>query len=419
MNSTDTGVDPGVGIAIGGGVTLAKGFRAAGEHLGIRKNRKKRDVALIVSDVRAAAACCYTSNLVKGAPLLITRENIVDGYAQAMICNSGNANTCNANGIEIARGMCDLTAQYTGVKAQDVIVASTGVIGQPMTLLPFESGISRLAGSLTADPQGSLLAAEAIMTTDTVVKEASTSFLMGGVPCVLGGIAKGSGMINPNMATMLCFLTTDTAIAPPLLQQALSAVVPDTFNMLSIDGDTSTNDMVSILANGLAGNPILDNPNSDDYKVFVAALGTVCQDLCRLMARDGEGATKLITCQVTGAADRETARAGAKSVIRSTLVKAAIFGADANWGRVLCALGNSGAAVDIAKIDVDFASIAGTVAVCRQGTGIPFEESYARSILSEENIDINICLNCGIVSAMAWGCDLTYDYVRINGDYRT
>jgi len=403
----------------GSGVTLAKGFRAAGEHLGIRKNQKKRDVALIVSDVRAAAACCYTSNLVKGAPLLITRENIADGYAQAMICNSGNANTCNANGIEIAKGMCDLAARYTGVKAQDVIVASTGVIGQPMTLLPFESGMERLACSLTADPQGSRMAAEAIMTTDTIVKEASASFTMGGRPCVLGGIAKGSGMINPNMATMLCFLTTDAAISPSLLQQSLSEVVLDTFNMLSIDGDTSTNDMVSILANGAAGNLIADNSNSEDYGVFMAGLRAVCESLCRLMARDGEGATKRITCHVDGAADKETARAGAKSVIRSTLVKAAIFGEDANWGRVLCALGNSGAAIDIGKIDVDFASTAGTVAVCRQGAGIPFEESFARAILSEEYIDINICLHSGALSATAWGCDLTYDYVRINGDYRT
>ena len=418
MNTIGTGVGP-KGEASGGGVTLAKGFRAAGEHLGIRKNREKRDVALIVSDVRAAAACCYTSNLVQGAPLLVTRENIADGYAQAVICNSGNANTCNANGIEIARGMCDLAARHIGVKAQDVIVASTGVIGQPMTLLPFESGMDRLAGSLTADRQGSRLAAEAIMTTDTVAKEASVSFLLGGRPCVLGGIAKGSGMINPNMATLLCFLTTDAAIAPPLLQQSLSAVVSDTFNMLSVDGDTSTNDMVSILANGAAGNPMVDNPDTEDYGVFMAGLWAVCEELCRLMARDGEGATKLITCRVTGAADRETARAGAKSVIRSTLVKAAIFGEDANWGRVLCALGNSGAAIDVAKIDVDFTGPAGTVAVCRRGVGVPFEERFAKTILSEENIDINICLGSGAESATAWGCDLTYDYVRINGDYRT
>ncbi|MCL1854635.1 MAG: bifunctional glutamate N-acetyltransferase/amino-acid acetyltransferase ArgJ [Clostridia bacterium] len=418
MSATGTGAGSS-GEASGGGVTLAKGFRAAGEHLGIRKNREKRDTALIVSDVRAAAACCYTSNMVQGAPLLVTRENTADGYAQALICNSGNANTCNANGVEIARGMCGLAARYTGVKAQDVIVASTGVIGQPMSLLPFENGMGRLAGSLSADPLGSRLAAEAIMTTDTVPKEASASFFLGGKPCVLGGIAKGSGMINPNMATMLCFLTTDAAITSALLQQSLSTVVPDTFNMLSIDGDTSTNDMVSILANGMAGNPVVNNPDSEDYKTFTDGLRTVCERLCRLMARDGEGATKLITCRITGAADRETARAGAKSVIRSTLVKAALFGADANWGRVLCALGNSGAAIDVAKIDVDFASGLGTVAVCRQGAGVPFEEGFAKTVLSEENIDINVCLGSGCLSAVAWGCDLTYDYVRINGDYRT
>ncbi len=404
---------------IPGGVTAAQGFRAAGEYLGIRKNRAKKDVALIVSDRRAAAAACYTQNLVQGAPLIVTRQNLADGYAQAVICNSGNANTCNANGIEIAQGMCDLVQQHLGIPSQDVIVASTGVIGQVMSLAPFESGMEKLAAGLAATPQGGLAAAQAIMTTDTVEKEVAVSFTLGGSRCVLGGMAKGSGMICPNMATMLCFLTTDGAIAPALLQQALCAVVGDSFNMLSVDGDTSTNDMVSVIANGAAGNDLVTDAGSADYARFLAALQAVCENLCRRMAKDGEGATKLLTCHVSGAADKATAKVCAKSVVQSSLVKAALFGADANWGRVLCALGYCGAALTVDAIDVDFASKAGSLAVCRSGAGIPFSEEEGKRILREDEIDINVQLHSGDFSATAWGCDLTYDYVKINGDYRT
>ena len=397
---------------IEGGITAAKGYKAAGEHLGIRKNPGKRDVALVVSEVPASAACCYTQNLVKGAPLLVTKKHVANGTAQAIICNSGNANTCNDNGIEIADGMSALVEQYTGVKAEDVVVASTGVIGQPMTLQPFEEGFPLLIEAL--HKTGNRHAAKAIMTTDTVPKEAAVQFTMGGKLCTLGGMCKGSGMIHPNMATMLCFLTSDAAIAPGALQQALSAVVKNTFNMLSIDGDTSTNDMISVLANGMAGNEI-----SCDTAPFQAALQAVCETLCRMIAKDGEGATKLITCTVTGAKDEQSAKAAAKSVVCSSLVKSAFFGADANWGRVLCAIGYSGADVDVEKVDIQFRSKAGLLEVCRLGRSIPFDEAIASDILREDEIDILVQCMDGRAKATAWGCDLTYDYVRINGDYRT
>ena len=403
---------------IQGGVTAAKGFSASGEHLGIRKNRTKRDVALIVSKTPASAACCYTQNLVQGAPIAVTRENVKNGYAQAVICNSGNANTCNANGIEIAEGMCELVAQYTEVAAGDVIVASTGVIGQPLSLEPFAQGMETLCKNLRADAEGGYAAAEAIMTTDLVAKEVAASFVLDGKEIKLGGMAKGSGMICPNMATMLCFLTTDAAIAPELLQKVLSAVVQGTFNMLSVDGDTSTNDMVSILANGEAQNNMI-SCEGDAFDAFQAALQAVCEKLCRMMAKDGEGATKLVTCYVRGAATTEVARIVAKSVIKSSLLKAALFGEDANWGRVLCAIGYSGAALDVAKIAVAFKSANGEIAVCEKGAGIPFSEELAKTVLSADEIDINIHLHDGENEATAWGCDLTYDYVKINGDYRT
>ncbi|HNW85550.1 MAG TPA: bifunctional glutamate N-acetyltransferase/amino-acid acetyltransferase ArgJ [Candidatus Limiplasma sp.] len=401
---------------IEGGAVAAKGFQASGEHLGIRKNRAKRDTALIVSDVPCAVACCYTRNLVQGAPIAVTKANVANGHAQAIICNSGNANTCNANGEEIARGMCELVEKHTGVPAGDVVVASTGVIGQEMTLDPFTAGMAKLAAALR--PNGGLDAAEAIMTTDTVAKEVAVEFPLNGKTCRVGGISKGSGMIHPNMATMLCFLTTDTAITPACLQSALDGVVKDTFNMLSIDGDTSTNDMVTVLANGLAGNGEITGPGAD-YETFRAALLKVCARLCRMMAKDGEGATKLLTCTVTGAKDAPTAKLVAKSVICSTLLKAAIFGSDANWGRVLCAIGYSGADVDVAKIDVQFVSRAGIIPVCTAGSGVQFDEGAAKKVLSEDEIDVAVQLNSGKESAIAWGCDLTYDYVKINGDYRT
>ena len=404
---------------IAGGATAAQGFSATGEHMGIRRNRTRRDVALIVSEVPANAACVYTQNLVKGAPILVTQRHVENGIAQAVICNSGNANTCNANGVEIAEGMCALVEKYIGVKAEDVIVASTGVIGQPMTLEPFEKNFGKLADSLEDTPAGGTRAAEAIMTTDTVSKEVAVRFPLGGKMCKLGGISKGSGMIAPNMATMLCFLTTDAAISSVALKRALTTVTADTFNMLSIDGDTSTNDMVSILANGMAGNTPIESCMGADYEAFVAALYKVCEKLCAIMAKDGEGATKLLVCEVTGAKSTAAAKLVAKAVIKSTLLKAAIFGADANWGRVLCAIGYAGADVDVSKVDVNFRSNRGLIPVCRGGAGVAFSEETAKEILMDDEITVQVALNSGSATAKAWGCDLTYDYVKINGDYRT
>ncbi len=404
---------------IAGGATAAQGFSATGEHMGIRRNRTRRDVALIVSEVPASAACVYTQNLVKGAPILVTQKHVENGIAQAVICNSGNANTCNANGVEIAEGMCALVEKYIGVKAEDVIVASTGVIGQPMTLEPFQKNFGKLADSLEDTPAGGTRAAEAIMTTDTVSKEVAVRFPLGGKMCKLGGISKGSGMIAPNMATMLCFLTTDAAISPVALKRALTTVTADTFNMLSIDGDTSTNDMVSILANGMAGNTPIESCMGADYEAFVAALYKVCEKLCAIMAKDGEGATKLLVCEVTGAKSTAAAKLVAKAVIKSTLLKAAIFGADANWGRVLCAIGYAGADVDVSKVDVNFRSNRGLIPVCRGGAGVAFSEETAKEILMDDEITVQVALNSGSATAKAWGCDLTYDYVKINGDYRT
>jgi len=401
---------------IDGGVCAAKGFKAAGVRCGIRKTQTKKDLALIVSDVPASAAGVYTTNLVKGAPIYVTKANIENGVAQAVVCNSGNANTCNANGIEIAEGMCALVEKHAGVKASDVIVASTGVIGQPLSLEPIESGMPQLVSELAYD--GGMSAAQAIMTTDTFAKETAVEFEVGGVTCTIGGIAKGSGMIHPNMATMLVFVTTDAAIAPELLNKALKADVQNSFNMVSVDGDTSTNDMLCIMANGMAGNAVICEENAD-YAAFCEALSAVTQSLCRMIAKDGEGATKLLTCHASGAANIETARTVAKSVICSSLFKAAMFGADANWGRVLCAIGYSGADVDVTKIGVSFSSKAGTICVCENGAGVPFSEELAKTILTEDEITISVTLGMGDCEATAWGCDLTYDYVKINGDYRT
>lgn len=400
---------------ISGGVTAAKGFRASGVHCGIRKNREKRDLALIVSEKRGAAAAVYTQNLVKGAPLMVTREHLSDGYASAIVCNSGNANTCNANGVEIAEGMAKITAEVLGIDAKDVVVASTGVIGMPMEMAPLEAGIPAAAAALGDHGDQ---AAEAIMTTDTVLKETSYSFEVGGTECRIGGIAKGSGMIHPNMATMLCFITTDAAISHEMLRRALSGDVIDTFNMLSIDGDTSTNDMCCVIANGMAGNCEITG-EGPDFESFKAALRAVTDDLCRMLASDGEGATKFIECRVSGAPDRRTARLAAKSVVCSSLLKAAMFGADANWGRVLCAIGYSGAEIDVSKIGLFFKSSAGEIEVCRDGSGVDFSEEKAKEILSESAIEILVDLHAGYEKALARGCDLTYDYVKINGDYRT
>ena len=401
---------------ISGGVCAAQGFKANGIHCGIRKNKTKRDVALIASEVPAAAAAVYTTNLVKGAPLTVTKNHIANGIAQAVICNSGNANTCNADGIEVAEKMSELTANELGIRADDVVVASTGVIGQPLDITPIATGLPSLAAGLSVD--GGEAAAEAIMTTDTVKKEIAVEFEVGGKTCKLGGIAKGSGMIHPNMATMLVFITTDAAISAQMLQKALSADIVNTFNMVSIDGDTSTNDMVTVLANGMAGNAEI-TADGADFDAFMKALNTVTVYLCRMIAADGEGATKMLECKVSGALNEKTAKVVAKSVICSSLLKAAMFGADANWGRVLCAIGYSGASVDVNRVDVTFKSKAGEVSVCKNGAGIEFSEDIAKKVLLEKEIEIIVSVGDGDGTATAWGCDLTYDYVKINGDYRT
>ena len=401
---------------ISGGVCAAQGFKASGIHCGIRRNHTKKDLALIVSEVPASAAAVYTTNLVKGAPLTVTKQNIADGIAQAVICNSGNANTCNWNGIEIAEGMCKLVEQHTGISAKNVVVASTGVIGQVLDLTPIADGMAALVSGLSVP--GAADAAQAIMTTDTVPKEVAVEFEVGGKLCRVGGIAKGSGMIHPNMATMLVFITTDCAISPEMLNLALRGDVPNTFNMTSVDGDTSTNDMVTVLANGLAGNAPITTQGAD-FHTFMKALNTITVHLCRMIAGDGEGATKLLECTATGADTLEAAKTASKSVITSSLFKAAMFGADANWGRVLCAIGYSGADVDVTKIGVAFRSCKGTVTVCKNGSGILFSEEMAKEILLEKEIEILVTLGDGPYSATAWGCDLTYDYVKINGDYRT
>lgn len=401
---------------INGGVCAAKGFSANGIHCGIRKNKSKRDLSLIYSSVPASAAAVYTKNLVKGAPLTVTKEHLENGVAQAIICNSGNANTCNKNGIEIANETCLLAANALGISQDDVVVASTGVIGLPLDIEPIKNGVNGLAAGLSVD--GSEFAAEGIMTTDTVMKEVAVQFEIGGKTCKMGGIAKGSGMIHPNMATMLVFITTDVNISSEMLKTALNDDVNKTFNMISIDGDTSTNDMVVVLANGEAQNEKITCENGN-FAVFMKALNTVTVGLCRKIAADGEGATKLLECKVTGAESLLTAKTVAKSVVCSSLTKAAMFGADANWGRVLCAIGYSGADVDTEKIDVFFKSKAGEIQVCKNGFGIDFSEEKAKKILLENEIEILISLGEGEYTSTAWGCDLTYDYVKINGDYRT
>lgn len=401
---------------IDGGVTAPKGFEANGIHCGIRKNKEKKDIALITCQNECNAAAVYTKNLVYGAPITVTRENIKDGKARAIVCNSGIANTCNADGLEKAEMMCEITAGELGFSKSDIIVASTGVIGQPINIEPIKNGMPQLVKGLNKD--GSNDAAEAIMTTDTVKKEFACEFTLGGKTCRIGAISKGSGMIHPNMATMLGFIVTDAAISSEMLKQSLSQVVKDSFNMLSVDGDTSTNDMVAVLASGLCENNEIETQN-EDFQVFTSALSAISKKLVRLMAKDGEGATKLVECQVSGAKNTEIAKGCAKAVICSSLVKAAMFGADANWGRILCALGYSGEDIDVNKIDVEFKSAGGEILVCKNGAGIEFSEETAKAILVKDEIYIMVNLNDGSASASAYGCDLTYDYVKINGDYRT
>ncbi len=401
---------------IQGGVCAPIGFKAAGIHCGVRKNKSKKDFSLILSDVMCNAASTYTQNKVKGAPIYVTKEHLQNNEAIAVLCNSGNANTCNENGIEIANGMCDLAAKELGIDASDIIIASTGVIGLPLSLEPFETHMHELVESLSEN--GSSDACAGIMTTDTVQKEYAVEFELDGKTCHIGAIAKGSGMIHPNMATMLAFVTSDVAISKDMLKQMIQEVVADTFNMVSVDGDTSTNDMLSVLCNGLAGNNEITEVN-DDYQAFKDALMYICTCLSRGIAKDGEGATKLLTCYVKNASTIKDAKIVAKSVITSSLFKAAMFGKDANWGRILCAIGYSEANLDVDKIDVELGSIIGKFIVCQNGRGYPFDEDVALKVLSEDEVEIFIDLHDGDCEATAWGCDLTYDYVRINGDYRT
>jgi len=401
---------------ISGGVTAPKGFLAGGLHCGIRGNQDKKDLAMIYSQTPCTAAAVYTQNKVYGAPITVTKENIADGMAHAMICNSGNANTCNADGIEKAEAMCQMTAEALGLSPKDIIIASTGVIGAVLPLEPISKGIKELAPQLTAN--GGSLAAEAIMTTDTQAKEEAYTIEIGGKIVTIGAMAKGSGMIHPNMATMLGFLTTDAAISTPMLQKALKLAVDDTFNMVSVDGDTSTNDMVSIMANGMAENPII-NQEGAEFDAFLTVVKEICTSMSKKIAGDGEGATKLLECTVSGAPNTSLAKSIAKSIITSSLVKSALFGADANWGRILCAIGYTEGDFAVDNISVYISSANGTLHVCENGAGIVFNEEVAKSVLLEEEVHIQVEMNQGSGVATAWGCDLTYDYVKINGDYRT
>lgn len=399
-----------------GSVCVPQGFKASGVHAGIRSNSTKKDLALIMSSTPCTAAAVYTQNKVFGAPITVTRQNIADGKAQAVICNSGNANTCNADGVDIANRMCSLAADALGLKANDIIVASTGVIGQPLPIAPIENAMGTLAAALSS--YGDHAAAEAIMTTDTIAKERAVEFSIQGKTCRIGAIAKGSGMIHPNMATMLSFITTDVAISAEMLKASLLTVVTETYNMVSVDGDTSTNDMVSIMANGQAGNAEITAPGAD-FDTFTAALMSIAINMAKMIAADGEGATKLVECTVTGAPNKDLARAIAKSIITSSLTKAAMFGADANWGRILCAIGYTEGDFAVDNIAVSISSQKGSIDVCEKGSGISFSEPLAKQILEEDEIHIEVSMNQGTETATAWGCDLTYDYVKINGDYRT
>ena len=406
---------------IDGGVCAAKGFKANGiqcglAHAGASVTKKKNDIALILADNMCTAAAVYTTNKVKGAPIQVTKEHLQNGMAKAVIVNSVNANTCNSDGVAKAEKMCSLVAEELGIDENDVIVASTGVIGQVLPIEPIEKGMKSLCEGLTYD--GNSRAVEAIMTTDTMPKEVAVEFEIDGKICTMGGMLKGSGMLHPNMATTLTFITSDVNISSELLQRALSDVVKITLNRVSVDGDTSTNDMVCVMASGTCGNKIIDCED-DDFEKFRNALYAVMMNLARMMARDGEGATKLIECACVGASSEKTAETVAKSVITSSLFKAAMFGEDANWGRILCAVGYADANFDISKVDVNIGSDKGIIAVCRDGAGVEFSEEKAKEILKEEEIQIYISLNEGDCSAVAWGCDLTYDYVKINGDYRS
>ena len=403
---------------IAGGVCAAKGFKAAGVHCGVKAGSSpdKKDLALILSETECVAAATYTLNRVKAAPIYVTMDHLEDGVCRGIVANSGNANACCPMSHENAEAMCAAAAQATGLKAEDFVVASTGVIGQTINIQAIQSGMPAAAAALSED--GSAQAEEAIMTTDTVPKSAAVSLELGGKTVTIGAIAKGSGMIHPNMGTMLAFITTDCAISQDILEDGLREIVARTFNRVTVDGDTSTNDMCVVLANGMAGNPLIEWKD-ESYQAFCAALEHVCRTLARKIAADGEGASRLITCTVRGARSEENAERLSKAVVGSSLVKAAMFGADANWGRVLCAMGYSKAPFRPEHVDVSFQSCAGEILVCRQGDGLPFDEDKAKEILSQKEVVIALDPHEGDQSAECWGCDLTYDYVKINGDYRT
>ena len=404
---------------IPGGVTAPKGFRAWGVHCGVKsKKADKKDLALILSDQECAAAAVYTMNRVKAAPLYVTMEHLEDGTAWGVAANSGNANACCPMSHEYAEEMARLAARATGRAPADFVVASTGVIGQTLNIAAIRAGMPAAAAGLTAGPEGSDAAARAIMTTDTVKKELALACSIGGRTVTLGAIAKGSGMIHPNMGTMLCFVTTDCAITREMLSEALREVVPRTFNRVTVDGDTSTNDMCVVLANGMAENPLIEWKD-DNYTLFAQALHSVCEYMAKHIAADGEGATRLVTCTVKDARSEEVAERLAKAVVGSSLVKAAMFGADANWGRVLCAMGYSKAPFRPEYVDVRFASDLGDILVCKDGAGVDFDEERAKAILSRDDVEIQVDLHEGEETVSCWGCDLTYDYVKINGDYRT
>ena len=401
-------------------VTFAQGFSAAGVAAGISAVEGKKDLALVVNNGPLdAAAGVFTSNRFCAAPVQWSRNIVSDGHVKAVILNSGGANACTGKpGYEQSKATAEKVASLIGAKAEDVAVCSTGLIGELLPLDNVLSGADKAFETLADTAEAGADASHAIMTTDTVKKEAAVETTVGGKTVRMGGIAKGSGMIHPNMATMLAFITTDADISAEMLKKSLLEVVKDSFNMLSVDGDTSTNDTVAVLASGLCGNEKITSENAD-YKAFTCALAAICEKLVKLMAKDGEGATKLVECIVSGADDQKTAKICAKSVICSSLVKAAMFGADANWGRILCALGYSGADIDVHKVDVKFSSAGGEIEVCKDGSGIPFSEELAKKVLVCDEVYILVDLKSGSFSAAAYGCDLTYDYVKINGDYRT
>lgn len=399
---------------IEGGVCAAQGFTAGSIRCGIKEGRVSDDTAIIFSACECTAAATYTMNRVKAAPVYVTMEHLENGVARAIIANAGNANACAPDGMENARRMAKAASELLGIDEGDVVVASTGVIGQR---LPIEC-IEEHLPEIQLEGNGSEKANLAIMTTDTCTKTAAVEFTIGGKTCHIGGICKGSGMIHPNMGTMLSFITTDCAMTHEMLTEALQENVRKTYNRVTVDGDTSTNDMCVVLANGMAGNALIDWQD-EDYQAFCKALNEVNTRLARQIAADGEGATKLVSCTVSGSRSEEAAERLAKAVVGSNLVKAAMFGADANWGRVLCAMGYSKAPFRPEYVTVAFSSAVGSVTVCKKGEAVDFDEDIAKKILSESEVVIAVNVNEGEDCATAWGCDLTYDYVKINGDYRT